>query len=96
MTQFAVYVIYSSTLNRFYTGTTDCVDRRLKEHNAGIHPDSFSKKGIPWQLYLSINGLSSIQAKSIEKHIKTMKSSIFIKNLKEHPELMQKLIIRFK
>jgi putative endonuclease len=46
---FFVYIIYSSSLNRFYTGTTDDVSRRILEHNSSKYPNSFTSKGIPWE-----------------------------------------------
>lgn len=30
-----VYIIYSSTIDKFYTGQTDDMERRLEEHNRG-------------------------------------------------------------
>jgi len=34
---FFVYIIKSSKDNKYYTGITDNVERRLKEHNKGKH-----------------------------------------------------------
>src|SRR6185369_17848657 len=48
---FFVYIIYSSSLNRFYTGTTDDVSRRILEHNSSKYPNSFTSKGIPRNLF---------------------------------------------
>jgi len=51
MENFSVYIIYSAKLKRFYTGTTDDFIKRLREHNNGFYPDTFSKKGIPWESF---------------------------------------------
>ncbi|MFN4313770.1 MAG: GIY-YIG nuclease family protein, partial [Chitinophagaceae bacterium] len=42
---FFVYILYSARLAKFYTGTTNDVDRRLEEHNSRLYKDAFSVKG---------------------------------------------------
>jgi putative endonuclease len=82
-----VYILYSQKLHRFYTGTTDNVRERLDEHNSGKYPDSFSAKGIPWDLFLEIACETSQQAYHVESFIKKMKSSKFIQRLRTEPRL---------
>jgi putative endonuclease len=96
MPEFFVYILFSSKLNRFYIGTTDDVNKRLEQHNSVFYHDAFSAKGIPWNLFLTINGLHSKQALNIEKHIKAMKSKTYINNLLKYPELIEKLKSRYK
>ena len=88
---YCVYILFSFKLDRFYIGTTDNIDSRLAEHNNSEYPDAFTTRGIPWELFLIIENLTSSQAYAIEKHIKKMKSKIFIKNLKTYPRLIDKL-----
>ena|SRR6476620_424019 len=38
---FFVYIIYSPGLQRFYTGTTDDVTKRIEEHNSDKYRGSF-------------------------------------------------------
>jgi putative endonuclease len=64
----------------------------LDEHNSLKYSDAFTSKGIPWELYYAIEDLSSGEAYWIEKKIKSNKSSKYIKNLKNYPEITQKLI----
>ncbi|MFM7901111.1 MAG: GIY-YIG nuclease family protein [Bacteroidota bacterium] len=92
---FSVYILFSAKLSRFYTGTTDDVLRRLDQHNAANYRGSFTAKGIPWELFLSIDDLGSEQAYKIEQHIKSMKSKKYINDLKHYPEMIQKLKERF-
>jgi putative endonuclease len=74
-------MIYSQSLQRFYTGTTDDVTKRIEEHNSNKYLDSFTSKGIPWELlFFEIECKTSDQAYNVEKFIKKMKSSIFIKD----------------
>ena len=57
-------------------------NKRLIQHNSAHFGDSFSVKGIPWTSFLVIENLTSEQALQIEKHIKSMKSANYIRNLK--------------
>ena len=93
---FSVYILFSHKLKRFYVGTTDDVNKRFSEHNSGRYPDAFSSRGIPWVLFLVINNLNSNQAYNIERHIKAMKSSKYILNLKKYPDLLGKLIEKYQ
>ncbi|MBS4065955.1 MAG: GIY-YIG nuclease family protein, partial [Chitinophagaceae bacterium] len=86
---------WSEKLNRFYTGTTNDVLKRLEQHNSASYDDSFTSKGIPWMLFLVIDCKSSKQAYAVEKHIKQMKSSIYIRNLKLYPEMIAKLLAKY-
>ena len=35
MKKYYAYVLYSDRFNRIYIGHTDCIERRLKQHNLG-------------------------------------------------------------
>ena len=77
-------------------GTTDYPDRRLFEHNSGTFDDAFTRKGIPWTLFLIIDGLESNQAYKIEQHIKKMKSRKYFQNLLHFPEIIDKLKLKYR
>lgn len=96
MENYFVYIIYSKKLDRFYTGTTDNPQKRLLEHNQSLYTDSFSLRGIPWEMFLIIENLNSYQAYMIEKHIKNMKSKTYINNLKKYPDMVMRLKDKFK
>jgi putative endonuclease len=49
---YAVYILFSEKLNRFYVGTTDNLDRHISEHNTGKYDDAFTKNGIPWLFFI--------------------------------------------
>lgn len=87
------YIIYSKTLNRFYIGVTqDSIIERLERHNLHLYGGrSFTSKASDWELYLIIETKFTKQAIAIERHIKKMKSKIYIENLKKHPEIIEKL-----
>ena len=73
---FTVYIIYSSVLDKFYTGQTQDIERRLEEHNRG--KTSFSAKGMPWTLVFSKECPSRSQALKLEKFIKKRGAARFL------------------
>ncbi len=89
----ACYIIFSKKLNRFYTGVTQSdLDERIIKHNDGSYGDHrFTAKASDWELFIFIECGSFNHAVAIEKHIKKMKSSTYIKNLKQYPEMIEKL-----
>ena len=42
------YILYSLKLDKYYTGSTFDIERRLTEHNRG--KEKFTRLGIPWTL----------------------------------------------
>jgi len=43
-----IYVLWSEKLKKRYVGSTEDLDRRLKEHNRG--KARYSRQGVPWVL----------------------------------------------
>ena len=85
-----VYILHSIKLNRFYIGYTSDFDIRLEFHrNAPSH--KFTANADDWDLFLQIECDSKLQGLLIEKHIKSMKSKIYIENLLKYPEIILKL-----
>ena len=92
-----VYILFSKRLDRYYIGNTDLPpDKRLKQHNQACNPGSYTTKGIPWSLYLVLKCISREQARKVELHIKKMKSKKYIQNLRQYPEMRQRLLNRFE
>ncbi|HLR38050.1 MAG TPA: GIY-YIG nuclease family protein [Chitinophagaceae bacterium] len=72
-----VYVLRSENYNRFYTGMTDNVARRIKEHNSG---KTKSTKGYrPWKLFFYEKYSSRKEAREREKYLKSGVGREFIK-----------------
>jgi putative endonuclease len=88
------YILYSSNLNRFYIGSTqDDVQGRLAKHNEHTYGSHrYSAITTDWEIFLYIECTSFAQAVRIEKHIKKMKSAVYIRNLKTYPEMIDSLI----
>ena len=76
---FKVYILYSETLDRYYVGYTNDLDRRINEHNRkkGKYTDS----GIPWKLVYTEDYEVKLKAMEREKYIKLRKSRRFIESL---------------
>ena len=93
----SVYILYSESINKFYIGyTTETVEKRLEKHNSGFYENKYTARGKPWQIFFELKCESAKQAMAIEKHIKQMKSSKYIKNLKQYPEMAIKLLEKYK
>ncbi len=92
-----VYILYSSKLNKYYIGSCLNFENRLKEHLYKEYENSsFTAKADDWVLDIRIEGLEYKQARLIEQHIKKMKSRKFIADLKVYPELIERLILKYK
>ena len=76
---FTVYILFSQSLNRYYVGYTNDLERRLTEHNRkkGKYTDS----GIPWELAYHEIYSTKAEAMFREKSIKEKKSRGYIESL---------------
>ena len=90
----SVYILYSRKLDRFYTGSCKDFQFRFEEHLAKVYR-GFTSNSDDWQLFLLIDSLSYYQAREMERHIKRMKSRVYIRNLAKYPDMIVKLKDRF-
>ena len=90
-----VYILCSENLDRFYTGSCVEFHPRFEDHLYKIYPESFTSKSEDWKLFLLIENLSYSQARSIEIHIKKMKSKVYIQNLARYPGIIDRLKERY-
>ena len=65
-----VYILYSKTLNRYYKGYSNDVEDRLKRHNSGY--ETYTSKGVPWQLKLVLIKSTEREAIQLEKKLKNL------------------------
>ena len=89
------YIIHSEKLNKFYIGVTqDDLNSRIKKHNEGFYgKHRFTSKANDWKLFLFIKTLNYAHAVRVERKIKSMKSSVYIRNLVTYPELVEKVVL---
>jgi putative endonuclease len=66
--EYKVYILHSKTMDKYYVGYSEDVNRRLDEHNIG--KGNFTSKGIPWEMIKTIACTSKTEAIVLEKRIK--------------------------
>ena len=76
---FTVYILYSNSLDKYYVGYTNDLERRLSEHNR--KKGKFTDGGIPWSLVLQEKYELKSEAMKREKFIKSQKSRQYILSL---------------
>ena len=74
-----VYVLKSLSSNKTYTGMSEDVNRRLKEHNSG--KSKFTKSYIPWEIVYTEKCESREEARRKEKYFKSAAGRKRIKHL---------------
>jgi len=76
---FAVYILYSEKLDKYYVGYTSSIATRLLKHNYGSTPST--KPGIPWELVYKEFYSTKTEAIKREKAIKRKKSRKYLEYL---------------
>lgn len=76
---FQVYVLKSKNFDKSYVGSTNNLDRRIKEHNSGKH--NFTKKFMPWKIIYTEQYTSESEARRREKFLKTTPGRRFLKKI---------------
>lgn len=79
MTEFYYVYILQSEIdpNRFYTGYTEELQNRLKDHNQG--KCKHTSKYIPWKIITAIAFTNKQKALAFEKYLKTSSGRAFSK-----------------
>ncbi|MDZ7742267.1 MAG: GIY-YIG nuclease family protein [Bacteroidota bacterium] len=88
------YMLYSKSLDRYYIGATqDDLDLRIEKHNESAYgKHRFTATAKDWELFIKIPTKDYAHAIRLERLIKSMKSSKYIRNLKQYPELVEKIL----
>ena len=76
---YTVYILYSDTCKKFYTGHTDNFANRFVEHNNG--ETRSIKTCIPWRMIWSGKVATRSEAMMLEKKIKSRGAARFLKEL---------------
>jgi len=92
-----VYVLYSSSLDKFYIGfTTLDPSERLNRHLDNYYKKiKFTSLADDWNIFWSLECNNALQAQKIERYIKSMKSRRYIENLDKYLEIGHRLLNKF-
>ena len=90
-----VYILYSESIDKFYTGSCKILSERLAAHRNNKFSRSFTRRASDWKLFFQIDNLTYRQGRKIESHIKRMKSKIYIKNLIIHAKVSEELVLQY-
>ena len=74
-----VYILFSKSCNRFYTGQTQDFEKRLIEHNSG--ETKSIKSCTPWNLVWKTELTTRSEAMSLEKKIKARGAARFLADI---------------
>ena len=77
--EYFTYILFSESINKYYIGYTNDINRRLSEHNRV--KGKFTDKGIPWKLVYSEHFSTKAEAQTREKQIKSKKSRKYIERI---------------
>ena len=77
--QHFLYIIYSTSSNKYYTGVSHSPELRLKLHNEGATRST--KSGIPWKLVYIEECKNKTDALKRERQIKRKKSRQYLEEL---------------
>ena len=90
------YILYTKAFDRFYIGATqEDPITRLQKHNSKFYGGTSTSYADDWVLFLFIPCTTYPQALHIERHIKNMKSTIYIHNLAKYPEMIEKIVKKY-
>ena len=76
---FWVYVLKSQDHNKFYTGQTDNLERRLQEHNEG--KSIYSRRYRPWRVVYTETYGTAVEAISREQYLRSAAGRRWLKKL---------------
>ena len=91
-----VYILYSSSLDRYYIGQTQDLASRLAKHNDSENNNHWTKRGIPWELKLQLLCEDRSESMRLERYLKSKKRRSFTEQLIEDEELQQWVLGKIK
>lgn len=79
LASYFIYILYSSTHDRYYIGQTSDLDKRLIRHNKGYVRST--KAYTPWELVYHEEHTSRSESMRRERYLKSLKSRLKIEEL---------------
>ena len=74
-----LYIIKSEAVNKYYTGQTADIEKRIFHHNSGR--EKYTKIASDWKLVYSKKYKTRQEAHKVENFIKSQKSRVFIEKI---------------
>jgi putative endonuclease len=74
--KYFVYILYSETLQKYYTGSCSDLKKRLDEHHSG--KSRFTSTGMPWIQIFQLEVESRSEAVKLEMKVKKRGAKRFI------------------
>jgi putative endonuclease len=78
---FYIYILRSRLTERYYVGSTENVEKRLREHNAG--KSKSTRVGIPWELIHTESFVTRSKAVLQEQKIKARGIARYLSDIKD-------------
>ena len=78
-----LYIIYSTSIDKFYVGESADLSARLIQHNQGFYKSAFTSQATDWVIKLYIEFKDITTARKAEHFIKRMNSRKFVERLIE-------------
>ena len=75
-----VYILYSPSLDRYYTGFSSSPDLRLNQHHCARH--GWTSRTADWQTVYRENCLSEGDARRLENNVKARGARRYLQDLK--------------
>jgi putative endonuclease len=75
---FTVYILFSNSIQKYYTGSTQDLQNRLLEHNSA--ETKSIRNGIPWKVIWKTQVPSRAEAMNLESKIKKRGAKRFIED----------------
>lgn len=73
-----VYILVSQRTGKWYTGSTNSLQKRILSHNSGKNKST--KAGVPWQLVYREISLNRDDARAREKYLKSGMGKKYLTN----------------
>ena len=75
------YILFSESLQQYYTGSTSDIKQRFSDHNNGL--SKHTRKGRPWRMIYSIECNSKTEALQLENKIKKRGAKRYLEDLEK-------------
>ena len=89
-----LYIIYSKSCDKFYTGETYDLIKRIEQHRNHLYQNSFTKIATDWELVLQFECNNRQNAVFLEQFIKRMKSKKVIAKIILTPLILEDILLK--